>query len=159
MADNVAEVTVEVGFESSTRAVFTLSASGQLCPSQADGDRIEARYWVRASDQLKQFGLRPPDPGSSVRTPDGMICWPWSDDGQLDGIDVLAEQYAGLEVKGSRITSEEAIRRGEIVKTVAGFTALQTTYFCQQLAQRQGNAASICQALTVLGNRVNDVCD
>jgi hypothetical protein len=157
MANNIEEVVVEVGYEGGERAVFTLSSSGQLSPSNADGVGVDARYWHAATEHLKQFGLRPPDVNCPAHTSLGTTCWPWAEEGQLEGIHELAARYALLDKLGRHIAPAEGVERRQIVERVAGFNARQMACFCQQVASHYPDNTQICAALTALGNRVNNV--
>lgn len=78
MSVKVAAVTVQVSFEDSRVAVFSVSASGQIEPSQGDGVGCSAAHWVKGAELLVTQGLKAPDPSFSAQSQDGRICWPWA---------------------------------------------------------------------------------
>lgn len=75
----VAEITICVNFEDGKQAIFTVSPSGSLSPSQGDKARCSVYHWHTASNTLfQEYGFAPPHSSAFCRNSFHEIVWPWS---------------------------------------------------------------------------------
>ena len=81
----IAEVVVHAVFEDGQFATFTVSPSGQLTPSLADGVFTSAQHWYDASTAITKIKLRAPSPDTAAPHGDsetGKVgeCFPWQEE-------------------------------------------------------------------------------